>query len=97
MSPLATVLTLTGLVGVPVALLWAGRTFRSFDDRTLGAYRGAVIGYGLAALGVATALMAPPYVWPPPTGFGRTGLVLALLLGPALGAGVGAWHGSSDA
>ena len=46
---------------------------------------------------VATALIAPPHVWPPPSGFGRTALVLALLLGPALGAGVGAWLASSEA
>jgi hypothetical protein len=97
MSPLAAILTLTGLVGVPAALLWGGRNFRSFGDRALEAYRGAVIGYGVAALGVATALIAPPHVWPLPPGFGRTALATALLLGPALGAGVGAWRASSDA
>lgn len=97
MSALPAFLTLAGVVVVPVVLLWGGRSFRAFGDAALGAYRGAVVGYGVAALAVIAILLAPPHVWPPPPGPIRVVLGLALLLGPAVGAAVGAWRASSEA
>lgn len=85
--------TLAGLVGVPGLLLWQGQRFRSFSQSGLGAYRGAVVGYGLAAAAMIVTLLVPPYAWPPTPGLERMLLGVGLLAGPGLGAVVGAWRG----
>lgn len=89
MSAPVAVLTLLGLVGVPLLLLYAGRGFRQFDARQRGAFRGAVIGYSVASTAILLWLLVPPFVWPPASFAVRIGLAGGLLIGPALGAVIG--------
>lgn len=86
MSAPVAALVLAGLFGVPLALLWAGQRFRTFPAATLGAYRGAIVGYGVSSLAVAAVLIAPPYTWPPTSPGLRVLLASGLLAGPLLGA-----------
>jgi hypothetical protein len=88
MVPVA-VSVLVGLIGVPAVLLQAGRKFRHFGARGRGLFRGAVIGYAVAASITVLLLMAPPFAWPPASSWARAWLVGGLLLGPALGAAIG--------
>lgn len=83
------VLALLGIFGVPGWLLYKGHGYRSMTPRGLRAYRGGVIGYGVALLIVATLLLLPPYLWPPSALWMKVLVSGGLLLGPVLGAGVG--------
>ena len=88
MAPVA-VSVLLGLIGVPVVLLQSGRKFRQFGARGRGLFRGAVIGYAVAASITVLLLVAPPFDWPPVSSWARAWLVGGLLLGPAIGAAMG--------
>lgn len=94
-APLA-VLVLAGLAGVPAALLWTGHGFRTFSRRSLGAWRGAVVGYGASCGLVGGLLLAPPHLWPPSSAGMGALLATGLLAGPILGAVAGAWRGRGD-
>lgn len=96
MSAAAAALALAGLVGVPLVLLWSGRHFRRLDARRQRVYRASVIGYGLAGTATLLILLSPPYVWPPSPTPVRLWMAGGLVIGPALGALVGALGGSRD-
>ena len=81
---------LAGLFGVPAALLWAGHRLRRRSPLWRAAFWGALAAHLLAAVAATLAGLWPPEAWgPSDLGRGLAGY-WALLVGPLLGAGVGA-------
>jgi hypothetical protein len=53
---------------VPVALLWAGHSYRSRSVRARRVFWGALLGYVASIVVVVTVLLTPPVFWGPDGG-----------------------------
>ena len=81
---------LAGLFLVPLALLWAGHRFRRRSSRWRGAFWGALVTHLVVATVAMFAAMIPPTEWAADDRWrGFLGL-WAMLIGPVIGAIVGA-------
>ena len=94
MTP-GTLAMLAGLFAVPAALLWAGHRLRRRSTRWRGAFWGALVAH-LALMPVAmVAAMLPPSEWSPDDRWRGFLGFWAPLVGPLLGAAVGATRARS--
>lgn len=79
---------LLGLLVVPGMLLWLGHRLRDRSPAQRGAFWGGVIGHTAAIIVAVTLLHYPPVMWTDPV---RSTIAMwVMLLGAAVGAGVGA-------
>jgi hypothetical protein len=83
---------LAGTFGVPAALLWAGHRLRRRPPRWRAAFWGALVGHVVAVPAAVTAAVWPPTEWGATDvvrgALGWWGLLVAPLVGAALGAGL---------
>ena len=85
---------LIGAFVVPVVLLWLGHRLRDRTPAQRGAFWGGLVGHSIAIAVALAALHYPPVQW---QGGTRSMLVFwSLLLGAALGAGIGAVRARSE-